>query len=142
VGEASTLHNIGTAYSNIKEFQKALVYLNQALLINQGVGNLEGEFLTLANIGAVYRATNQPLEAIANLEQAAKLTLKIRSSLSRDNRQQFVQADRGPTLALIGLLIDRGAPDRAYEWANLAATADLADYALKWPQKTGQVVKL
>jgi CHAT domain-containing protein/tetratricopeptide (TPR) repeat protein len=128
-GEAAALNNIGAVYYTIGQPQRTLEFFSQALPIMRTVGDRKGEATTLNNIGAVYRDTNRPTEAIANLEQAVKLTLQIRSGLVREQRQAFLQAKRGGAVALSSLLIDRGAPDRAYEWVNLASTADLADYA-------------
>jgi CHAT domain-containing protein/Tfp pilus assembly protein PilF len=127
-GEATTLNNIGVIYSEIDQTQRALEFLNQALPIVRAVGDWANEATILNNIGVVYRDTNRPTEAIANWEQSAKLTLQIRSGLVRKDRQTFLKAKRGGAVGLSSLLIDRGAPDRAYEWVNLASTADLADY--------------
>ena len=127
--EATTLNNIGQIYSDIGQFQKALAYFNQTLPITQAVGDKAGEATTLRNMGFVYQDTNRPIEAITNWEQSIKLTLQIRSGLVRENRPQFQQVQRGTAVALASLLIARGATDRAYEWVNRTATADLADYA-------------
>jgi CHAT domain-containing protein len=127
--EATTLNNIGEVYDTIGQPRRALKFLTQSLPIERAVGDRRGEATTLNNIGGVYRDINQPTEAIANLEQAIKLTLQVRSDLVREDRQPFLQAQRGGAVALSSLLIDRGAPDRAYEWVNRASTADLADYA-------------
>jgi CHAT domain-containing protein/Tfp pilus assembly protein PilF len=127
-GEATTLNNIGAVYREIGQPQRALEFHTQALPIVRAVGDRLGEATTLNNIGRVYQNTNRSTEAIANWEQAVKLTLQTRSGLIREDRQPFLKAKRGGTVALSGLLIDRGAPDRAYEWVNLASTADLADY--------------
>jgi CHAT domain-containing protein/tetratricopeptide (TPR) repeat protein len=126
--EATTLNNIGAVYDTIGQSQQALESYNQALPIFREVGARLSEATILTNIGKVYRDTNRPTEAIANFEQAVKLTLQTRSGLLRENRQTFLQAQRGEAVALSSLLIDRGALDRAYEWVNRASTADLADY--------------
>jgi CHAT domain-containing protein/Tfp pilus assembly protein PilF len=127
-GEAITLNNIGEVYGGIGKPQQALEFLNQASPIWKVVGDRASEATILNNIGTVYRDMNRPTEAIAKWEEALKLTLQTRSGLVRENRQPFLQAQRGGAVALSSLLIDRGAPDRAYEWVNLASTADLADY--------------
>jgi CHAT domain-containing protein/Tfp pilus assembly protein PilF len=128
-GEATTLNNIGEIYDAIGQRQRALEFLHRALPILRAVGNRLVEATTLSNIGVIYRDINQPTEAVDNWEQALKLTLKTRSGLLRENRQTFLQAEQGGAEALSSLLIDRGAPDRAYEWINRASTAELADYA-------------
>jgi CHAT domain-containing protein/predicted negative regulator of RcsB-dependent stress response len=127
-GEATTLNNIGTVYNSISQPQEALKYYNQALPILQSVGNRSGEAVTLSNIGAVYRDTKQPTQAIENWEQSLKITLEMRSGLQRENRPKFLEANDGAAIALSSLLIDQNQADRAFQWINIATTADLADY--------------
>jgi CHAT domain-containing protein/Tfp pilus assembly protein PilF len=127
-GEANTLNNIGVVYIGLGQLQRALEVFNKALPIWREVGDRASEATTLTNIGSTYQNTSQPTEAVDNWEQAVKLTLQIRSGLVREQRRTFLQAKRGGSVALSSLLIDRGAPDRAYEWVNLSSTADLADY--------------
>jgi uncharacterized membrane-anchored protein YhcB (DUF1043 family) len=92
------------------------------------VGDRAGEATTLSNIGAVYRDTKQPTQAIENWEQSVKITLEMRSGLQRENRQKFLEAKSGTAIALTSLLIDQNQADRAFQWINIATTADLADY--------------
>jgi CHAT domain-containing protein/Tfp pilus assembly protein PilF len=127
-GIATTLNNIGGVYNSIGQPQEALKYLNQALLIRRKVGDRAGEATTLSNMGSFYQATNQPTQAIEYWEQSVNITLEIRSSLQLENRQKFLEAERGPAKALTSLLIDQNQPDRAFQWVNLTTTADLADY--------------
>jgi CHAT domain-containing protein len=70
----------------------------------------------------------QPTQAIDNLEQSVKITLEMRSGLQRENRQKFLEAESGLAIALTSLLIDQNQADRAFQWINIATTADLADY--------------
>jgi CHAT domain-containing protein/Tfp pilus assembly protein PilF len=126
--EAATLNNIGEVYNNIGQPQEALKYYNQALSIRREVGDRSGEAATLSNIGIVYRDTKQPTQAIEKLEQSVNITLKIRSGLQRENRQNFLQSNNRIPIALTSLLIDQNQPDRAFQWVNIATTADLADY--------------
>lgn len=127
-GEATTLSNIGSIYYNISQPQKALKYFNQALPIMQKVGYRVGEAITLNNIGFVYRDTNQPTEAIKNLQKSVQITLEIRSSLPQRNRPNFLESKSGMAVALVDILINQNQPDRAFQWINIATTADLADY--------------
>ena len=92
------------------------------------MGNRAGEATTLNNIGAVYRDTNQPSKAIDNWEQSLTITLEMRSGLLRENRKDFLEAERGTAIALTDILIKQKQYDKAFEWINLATTADLADY--------------
>ena len=127
-GEAATLSNIGGVYDSISQPQEALKYYNQALPIMREVGARVGEAATLNNIGFVYQDTKQPTQAINNLEQSLKITLEIRSGLQRENRQKFLEAKSTTAIALTSLLIDQNQADRAFQWINIATTADLADY--------------
>ncbi len=127
-GVATTLNNIGAVYNSISQPQEALKYYNQALPIRKEVGDRAGESATLSNIGLVHRDTKQPTQAIENWEQSVKITLEIRSSLQQENRQKFLEAEGGTAIALTSLLIDQNQADRAFQWINIATTADLADY--------------
>ncbi|WP_449418990.1 CHAT domain-containing protein [Phormidium nigroviride] len=126
-GEAATLNNIGGVYS-ISQLQEALKYYNQALPIMQAVGNRAQEATTLSNIGFIYRDTKQPTQAIKNLQQSVQISLEMRAGLQQQNRQQFLESEGGTATALTDILIDQNQPDRAFQWVNLATTADLADY--------------
>ncbi|MEP6485947.1 tetratricopeptide repeat protein [Microcoleus vaginatus GB2-A3] len=127
-GEAANLHNIGSVYNSISQPQEALKYYNQALRIRRKVSDRAGEAGTLSNIGTVYRDTKQPIQAITNWQQSVQITLEIRSGLQRENRQKFLEAEEGTAIALTSLLIDQNQADRAFQWVNIATTADLADY--------------
>ncbi len=127
-GEATTLTNIGGVYDNIGQPQRALEFYLQALPITREVSNRTVEATILNHIGVVYRDTNQLTLAITNLEQSSEITLKTRSGLQRENRNQFLVSNRGGTTALVDLLIDQNQAARAYEWANIYSTADLVDF--------------
>ncbi|MEG3862458.1 CHAT domain-containing protein [Microcoleus sp. herbarium12] len=127
-GESGTLHNIGAAYYSISQPEEALKYLNQALPIRQAVGDRAGVAATLSGIALVYRDTKQPTQAIDNLQQSLQITLEMRSGLQRENRQKFLEGQRGSAVVLVDILIDENQADRAFQWVNIATTADLADY--------------
>jgi CHAT domain-containing protein/Tfp pilus assembly protein PilF len=128
VGEASTLHNFGGASRDLGQSKQALEYFNQALSIRQTVGDLAGKTSTLNNIALVYQMTNQPKEAITYFEKALGVILDTRRGLRRDHRRSFLDDNSGIAIALTNLLSDNNQPDKAFEWINLATTADLADY--------------
>ena len=127
-GEATTLNNMGLAYQNMKQPNKALKSYNQALELRRQVGDRPGEAVTLTNMGLAYRDINKPTDAIKNLEDSIKITLEMRSGLQQENRQKFLQANNLTPIALTSLLIDQNQTDRAFQWVNIATTADLADY--------------
>jgi CHAT domain-containing protein/Tfp pilus assembly protein PilF len=127
-GEARALSNIGGVYHSISQPQAALKYYNQALPILREVGDRAGVAATLSGIALVYRDTKQPTQAIENLQQSIQITLEIRSGLQRSNRQKFLEGTKERAVALVDILIDENQPDRAFQWVNIATTADLADY--------------
>jgi CHAT domain-containing protein len=94
------------------------------------VGDRRVEATTLNNIGFVYRDTNQPANAITNLEASAEIKLNLRGRLTRENRADFIKANRGTAIGLIDLLIRQNQPEKAYQWANHFTTFDLANYSL------------
>jgi len=62
------------------------------------------------------------------LQQSVQITLEIRSGLQRENRQKFLEGEIGRAVGLVDILIDQNQADRAFQWINIATTADLADY--------------
>ncbi|MGK7886556.1 MAG: tetratricopeptide repeat protein [Crocosphaera sp.] len=127
-GEAVTLTNIGAVYRSIGKPNQALDYFQQALPIMKEVGDRSGEAGTLSNIGYVYRDIDRPIEAIKHFEDAVNITLEMRRGLKREDRKAFLKQEEGTALALIELLIEQNQPEKAFEWANLTTTFDLADY--------------
>jgi len=127
-GVAVTLNAIGVVYHSISQPQEALKYYNQALPIWREVGDRAGLAAILNNMGAAYRDTKQPTQAIENWQQSVQITLEMRSGLQRENRQKFLQGERGSAVSLVDFLIDQNQADRAFQWLNIATTADLADY--------------
>ncbi len=92
------------------------------------VGDRSGEAATLNNIGYVYRDTDRPIEAIKHFEDAVNITLEMRRGLKRENRKAFLKQKENTAIALIELLIEQNQAEKAFEWANLTTTFDLADY--------------
>ncbi|MCD8485620.1 MAG: CHAT domain-containing protein [Desertifilum sp.] len=128
-GEATTLNNIGELYSRIGQPQQALNYYNQVLPIVREVNDRRGEATTLSNIGLVYRIINQPTQAIARWQESVEITLEMRGGLLQENRQQFLEANQGTSIALADLLIDQKQPEKAFEWINRVTTFELAEFS-------------
>jgi len=63
------------------------------------------------------------------LERSVKITLELRNAVGRENRKTFLESEQSAAIILIDLLINQNQPERAFEWANLATVADLADYS-------------
>lgn len=160
LGQASILEKIGIIYGSLQDYQEALNKLNQALSIYQRIGVRYGEASTLTNLGFVYRDTNQLIKAIDSWEKSANISLEMRKGFQRKHRSAFLQSDLSQVnvIALIDLLIKQGKTERAFEWANLVTTSELAHYSLlidakvsnpkaqeaidEWTQKNYQVESL
>ena len=51
-----SLNSIGRVYHGLGQYQKALEYFEKSLAIRQKLGDVEGEGVTLNNIGMIYTA--------------------------------------------------------------------------------------
>ncbi|MCZ8046817.1 MAG: CHAT domain-containing protein [Microcystis sp. LE19-41.2A] len=127
-GEANSLGSLGIAYSSLGQYQKAIEYHQQSLAINREIGDRAGEALSLNNLGVAYRDNKQPAEAITNLEASLNIYLDMRGGLLRDDRKDFLASNERTVNNLADLLIQQNQPEKAFQWLNLATTADLADY--------------
>ncbi|WP_375327819.1 tetratricopeptide repeat protein [Microcystis sp. BLCC-F210] len=127
-GEANALGNLGNAYASLGQYQKAIESLQETLDIARKIGDRSGEAASLGNLGNAYQSLGQYQKAINNLEVSLNITLKTRSELSRNDRKQFLASNEKTVITLAEVLIQQNQPEKAFEWLNLATTADLADY--------------
>jgi tetratricopeptide (TPR) repeat protein len=70
---ATTLVNLGYAKHALGEVTEALTYFQQALPIQQEVGDRSGESVTRYNIAMIYRAQGHLAEAVDALRQVVEL---------------------------------------------------------------------
>lgn len=103
-GEANTLNQIGTVYTNLKEYSKALEFHQQALAIYKEIGDLKGEAETFGYIGNTYFKAGQYRRV---------------EKLFRQQLEDFRKADNKESEQLL-LEIMRRYLDR--EWKLLAAS--------------------
>lgn len=76
--EAAILCALGGIYSNhLKQYQKAIVYYQQALKISRQIGNQTTESITLSNLSSCYGCLQQYQLASQYFEQALTLACKI-----------------------------------------------------------------
>ncbi|MCZ8127351.1 MAG: tetratricopeptide repeat protein [Microcystis sp. LE19-114.1B] len=132
-GEADSLGNLGSAYLSLGQYQKAIDHHQENRAIARKIGDLQGEANSLNNLGLAYQKINQPAEAIKNLEESLNIILKIRGDISRENiagqnRKSFLASNERTVITLAEVLIQQNQPEKAFQWLNLATTADLADY--------------
>ena len=69
-GEGITLNNLGGAYWALSQYERAIGYFEQALVILREVQNRAMEGAVLTNLGAAYWALSQYERAIDYYEQA------------------------------------------------------------------------
>ncbi|MGB2727756.1 MAG: tetratricopeptide repeat protein [Halobacteriota archaeon] len=71
------LGNLGLAYSNLGEVERAIEYYEQALAIHREIGDRRGEGADLGNFGTAYYAQGQVERAIDYYEQALAIAKEI-----------------------------------------------------------------
>jgi len=80
--EALTLHNMGGAYLNLGEQQKALEYYSQSLPLRRAVDDRGGEAVTLSSMAFVKRSLSNFTEALTDIEASLKLIENLRSKIA------------------------------------------------------------
>jgi CHAT domain-containing protein/Tfp pilus assembly protein PilF len=68
--EGLILSNIGTVYEDLRQYEQALSFYQQSLIIRQELGDRQGEGLTLNNIGSVYGNLGQYEQALSYFQQS------------------------------------------------------------------------
>ncbi len=75
--EASLNIDMGLIHVKSKEYEAAIKFFNDALVINERIQNLKGITSSYNNLGIIYRKLNQPDKAISYYQRS----LKIKQSL-------------------------------------------------------------
>jgi len=75
--EGAFLGNLGLAYSDLGQVEKAITYYEQALAIAREIGHRQGEGAHLGNLGVAYRDLGQVEKAITYYEQALAIAREI-----------------------------------------------------------------
>ncbi|NJL90301.1 MAG: CHAT domain-containing protein [Coleofasciculaceae cyanobacterium SM2_1_6] len=127
--EATILGNLAAIYQTQRKFEQALPLQEQALKLRQQVGDRLGESQTLSALGNTYRLLDRPQAALNAFQQSVQISLEIRRTLRRENRQGFLETQRDQINRLIDFSIEQNQTALAYQWANLATVAELADYS-------------
>ena len=76
-GVGNSLNNIGSIYSSLGQYPKALEYFHQALAIRQQIGDRAGVGNSLNNIGLVYSSLGQYPKALEYYQQALAIIKQI-----------------------------------------------------------------
>ena len=79
-GEAVSLNRIGTAFSGLGNYPKALESFLQALKINEKINNLDGMDRNLGNIGGIYNEQGDYRLALDYYLKATALAEKINNA--------------------------------------------------------------
>jgi len=77
-GQGVALGNLGLAYADLGEMDKAIDYYGQTLVIHRKVGDRRGEGAALGNLGIAYAAVGETDTAIYHFEQQLVITREIR----------------------------------------------------------------
>ncbi len=125
---------VGDLYMKEGNNEQALTYYLSALsefIKTYGQEYKGNKEMVLSKIGIAYKMLNRPSEALSYLEQSANLIIESRRDVPRKYREKHwggnvYVLETFPHL--IDLLIQQNQPEKAFEWSNLATTADLADY--------------
>ena len=75
--EGSWLGNLGSAYSNLGQIEKAMFYYKKALDISREIGDRKNEGSWLGNLGVAYGDLGQIEKAIEYHEQALSISREI-----------------------------------------------------------------
>ncbi len=78
-GGGADLCNLGLAYSDLGQLEKAIGYYEQALAIAREIGDRRGEGNDLCNLGLAYAALGQVEKACGLLQEALMIFEEIRS---------------------------------------------------------------
>ena len=81
-GEEITLGNLGKAYNSLGQYQKAIEYQQQALVIKREVNDQAGEGYTLNDLGNTYQLLKQYDEALDYYQQALTINREVKDRLS------------------------------------------------------------
>jgi tetratricopeptide (TPR) repeat protein len=84
-GEGAALGNLGLAYMDLGETDKAIDHYKQALAVHREIGDRRGEGLGLGNLGLVYAGLGETDKAIDHYEQQLVIAREIRDRRSEGN---------------------------------------------------------
>jgi tetratricopeptide (TPR) repeat protein len=121
------LGNLGLAYSDLGQVEKAIEYYEQALVISRGIGDRCGEGNHLGNLGLAYSDLGQVEKAIEYYEQALVISRGIGDRRGEGNHlgnlglaySNLGQVEKAIEYYEQALVISRGIGDRRGEGTGL-----------------------
>lgn len=129
--EGRTLDTLGTLHMHAGDTEAARASFHGALVVQRETGDVEGERLTLANLGELYAAAKAPELAIVFYKQAVNLTERIRtglSSLSPERRRAYAGTVAEDYRRLADLLLAEDRVIEAQRVLDLLKVEELADF--------------
>ena len=83
--------NLGLAYRDLGQVEKAITYYEQALAIAREIGHRQGEGADLGNLGVAYHDLGQVEKAREYLQQALAIFEEIKSPYGELARRQLAE---------------------------------------------------
>lgn len=75
--KARILANLGTAYQNLRQVEKAITYFEQAQIVAEEIGADKIQSIALSGLGRAYRSLRQLDQSIGYFQKALTITQKI-----------------------------------------------------------------
>ncbi|MEM9218949.1 MAG: CHAT domain-containing protein, partial [Cyanobacteria bacterium P01_F01_bin.150] len=127
----AALGNLGNAYRNLGQYPQAMKGYQQALAIDQAIGDRAGEGLWLSNIGSLLAQQDQPELAIVFYKQSVNVRESIREDiqgLSQDQQQSYTETITESYRSLADLLLQQNRVLEAQRVLDLLKVQELEDY--------------
>ena len=133
-GEAVALDGLGNAQMLTGQVDGAIDSYQTALAIEREMGNQLFEANTLANLGAAYLVADRRQEALQELETAASILEKERTSLNLpDLRASFLGNQQDIYALLVNILVEEGDYVRAFNYSEGARARAFLDQVMNGP---------
>ena len=92
--EGQDLGNLGIAYKNLGELEKAIKYYQQQLVITKEIGDRRGQGNALANLGLAYKSLDDPARTRDLWTQAHAIFEAIQDPNAEKVRRALAQLDQ------------------------------------------------
>ncbi len=133
--QADALHESGTQYVYLSQYDEALPFLEESLAISREIGDRQGESITLNNLAQIFKGRGDHATALEYLHQSLAISLEIGDQAGKgitlNNIAQIFKArsDHGTALEYLrqSLAISRAIGDRRTEGGTLNNIARIYD---------------
>src|SRR5579884_1398544 len=137
---AIDLNNLGLAYDNLSQYQKAIGYYEQALAIRREVKDRNDEAVTLNNLMWVWKEIRNRGLAIFYGKQSVNAYQAIRADikgLDKDIQKGFLEANRDTYRTLADLLIQDGRLPEAQQVLGLLKQEEYFEFVRRDQNEAG-----